>query len=365
MSLKRSLPGIGEALAESVGSAIHVSVREQDGATRGMAFAVLLDEDMAPRLSRIQHPRPMPEGDPTPFVELAKELLDTNVSARFFLVLDRVEMDLRVLRREFEDLERKGGATDQTKARIEQLATAQRALRQWSNEPRRPLPTTFGPSVPAPFGFVVRPPLAGTIARALSTGEVSSFPNDPLHSPVTAAIELAAEAGHQMVPFSLRDDPTGAGRHAVYPGLSSKDPRFGPQIRKPASVAWMAEQGALDRDDLVVLEATVPVAANAEAFLARLLERMDPVTVVFDASTVHVGKASRLHAAFRRRPAESDLIEEIGRRIETEGEIDLGRYVEIVQSVAGRYGMDYFEAMEAFRIARGEDYLVTAGSPTP
>lgn len=372
MSFKRTLPGIGEVKVESVGSSvIHVSMRTAENAPRGVAFAVLMDEDMQPRLSRIMHPSPAPEGDLTPFAELARELLDTNVSTRFFLVLDRVETDLGVLRRELEDLGRQNRPTNEIRARIEQLSVAQKNLREWSNNPKTPLPTEFGPSAPAPFGFAVHPPTVGAVGRALSTGEVASFPNDPLHTPVTLAIALAAEAGHPMVPFSLRDDPTGAGRMGVYDGLTSKDPRFGPQIRKPVSIGWMAEQGALDSDDLVVLEATVPVAPNAEAFLTRLLgtkrppgQEWDPVAVVFDGSTVHVGKASKLLVAFRRRPSEKDLIEEIGRRIEAEGQIDLGRYVEIVETVAGRFGMDAFDAMESFRVARGEDYLVTA-SPAP
>lgn len=373
MSIKRTLPGIGEVKVESVGSSvIHVSMRTAGSSPRGVAFTVLLDEDMQPRLNRIVHPSPAPEGDLAPFAELAQELLDTNVSARFFLILDRIEMDLGGLRRDLEDPSRRNKPTDAIRARVEQLSAAQKSLREWSQNPRAPLPAEFGPSAPAPFGFAIHPLTAGAVARALSTGEVASFPNDPLHSPVTLAIELAAEAGHPMVPFSLRDDPTGAGRMGVYDGLSSKDPRFGPQIRKPVSVGWMVEQGALDPDDLVVLEATVPVAPNAEAFLTRLLETKrrpgedrDPVAVVFDASTVRVGKASKLLAAFRRRPTEEDLIDEIGRRIEAEGQIDLGRYVEIVETVAGRFGMDAHDAMEAFRVARGEDYLVTAGSPAP
>lgn len=373
MSLKRTLPGIGEVKVESVGSSmIYVSLRAPDNSPRGLAFAVLLDEDMKPRLTRVPYLTVPPTGDLAYYATLAQELLDTDRAGRFFLMLDRVEMDLGVLRREVEDLDRKSRPTEDLKARIAQLTNARRLLREWSKNPHRPLPTDFGPSSPAPFGFEPQVLTAGAVGRALASGEVASFPNDPLHGPVTLAIALAAEKGHQMVAFSLRDDPTGNGRHAIYDGLSSKDPRFGPQIRKPVSVGWMVEQGALDPDDLVVLEATVPVAPNAEAFLTRLLETKrrpgedrDPVAVVFDASTVHVGKASKLLVAFRRRPTEKDLIDEIGRRIEAEGQIDLGRYVEIVETVAGRFGMDAHDAMEAFRVARGEDYLVTAGSPAP
>lgn len=369
MATKHLIDGIGEVTVESVGNAycsmVHVHYRDAHGRYRGAGFEVLVDEELNPKLSRTHAGLQVlePEGNLQTCLDLARDFVASDRSKLFFMTFGRVQTDLSTLKRERSNRESWSRPHEHLTPRIKQLERMHAVLRDWADSSDAPLPVQLGPTAAAPFGFELSPFSAGALNRALGSGEVASFRNDAIHTPVAMVAEFAAEAGHGTVKFSFRNDPYD--RSSAVFRIPNAEPRDF-WAASPMSLDEQITRKKVSDDDLVVLEVTSPVRFRAASFLKNLTTKgLDPVTVVFDASTVHVGKASELLLAFQARPSVDDLLHEVERRLAQEDDIGLDRYVSIIEKVAGLYGMDPGEAFEAFRTQRGDRYLVTEAKALP
>ena len=370
------VPGHGPAKVMSVGGA-HSSAIDVVVGRAGVRFEFQLDEALRGRLVRVPFLHEPPAGDLRPLAQAAQDYLEGEVTSRLFLTLGRIEMDSDDLKREIHDVEtrvkrmrseptanpdalaRAQAAIEVLGRRVADLLGYKSALQEWSRSPDRsaglPLPVSTLLPLPTPS----EGPAA--IGRALASGEVSSLPNDALNGPVAEAIRLSLEAGHPMVGFSQMKHP------ALYPGLVNKDPRFAPSIRPTGSLAWMAKDGLVTNDDLVVVECRPPMAYQAALFARRLIAAgLDPVMVAFDAAGVHVGKASRLIEAMGRKPsveAVSDQVRELLLREAAGAGITLGRYMEIVDEAARRHGLDGDDVSIDFQERHGHAFSIQLASP--
>ncbi len=363
MTAPRYVEGLGEVEVASVGNTSHstqirVVSKIQGNRPCAVSFAVLLDEDLRPRLQRVADSASDGPGDLATCARLAEEFLHENLSARYFLMLGRIEMDLDDLLRERELAGRGGRPHSSLVPRIEQLERARASLTKWAGKPTEaPFPERFGPSVQAPFGFTLQP-LEDPV-QALKPGSVTSFANDAVLSAVTTLAVASHGDGRNVVGFSFRNDLTGSGRMALYDGLTRTDSRFTPWVHSAGTLPRLIEEGALTDRDLAIVETTVPVVSQAQSFLRRL-EALgaNPTVIVIEPSSVHVGKASDLLVAFERKPTLVFFLDEVERRLAEASDLTLGDYISIVDIVAGRCGLDIDEAFEAFRRERGDAYSI-------
>ncbi|AOG02864.1 hypothetical protein [Bosea sp. RAC05] len=363
MAKSKYVEGLGNVVVETLGNTAHstkisVSVLNQGKVASAASFVVLLDEDLQPRLRRVQEPYAATPSGLALCASLAQEFLDEEVTARFFLMLGRIEMDLGGLRREKEAVERGATPLASVTSRIEQLERARGMLKKWSDAPSvKTLPRHFGPSCPASLGFSTQA-MADPL-EVLQADRVISVPNDAALLTVSALAKASHGDGRNVIGFSYRNDPVGGGQMGLYDGLTRTDSRFEPWVYSAGSLSRVLREGGITDRDLAIVETTIPVVDQAHAFLSRL-ETMgvDPTVIVIEASELRIGKASQLLAAYERRPTEELFLNEVERRLAEAPALTLGDYVSIVDVVAGRYGMDVDEAFETFRRERGDAYSI-------
>lgn len=374
-----TIPGHGETKIQVVGGA-HTSAIDVMVGRPGLRFAVHLDEALQPHLVRIPYLLEPPSGNLEPLVEAARRHFDANATTRMFLTVGRIEMDSLILKQELDrcnsivrQMNKEPNPKPQSIAVFSQQAEAHaRRLRDMEKYKKALLEWTKAPGksdLPTPKAHAVRPHGlelgTGTVAKALASGEVASFRNDPLNRIVTEAIMGSFDAGHPMVGFSHMKDA------ALYVGLTNKDPRYAASVRPATSLTWMIIEGLVTDDDLIVVECMSPMVTQAEPFLTKILStNIDPVVVVFDAATVHVGKASKVLAALTRQPSLDEIFVMIETQMRDEiadaGSIGLGRYLEIVDGIAERYRMDGDEVSIAFQDRHGDDFSIQmASAPGP
>lgn len=362
MAKAQYVEGVGNVVVDSRGNTSHstqirVSILSQGKAPAGASFAVLLDEDMQPRLRRI--PAGYAEGpaDLQLCARLAQEFLDEDVSARFFLMLGRIEMDLQGLRAEREAAGRASRPLSSITPRIEQLERSRSMLRKWSDAPDKKLPMHVGPSCRASFGFSPQP--MGSPGEALRAGGIQAFHCDAALSGVSSLAKAFHGEGRNVIGVSFRDDTTGGGRMGLYDGLTRTDARFAPWVYSAGALPRLIEEGGITDHDLVIVETTVPVVAQIQALLRRM-EAMDvnPTVLAIETSAIHLGKASELLAAYERQPTDEFFLDEVERRLSSDTDQPLGAFVEAVEVVAGRCGMNVSDAFELFRRERGHAYGV-------